>query len=252
MFKILLITLIFFIYPFISFAKETVFITGANRGIGYELTKQYLNDGWNVIATSRTPDDDNQLLDLSQEFDSLRIEQLDVTKPIHMTKLAKLLKDIPIDILINNAGILGNPNNQRFGNLDFTSGRDIFDTNTFGPLMVTETFLDNIKLGKIKKIINISSIVGSIDLTRGNLYFYRASKTALNMMMHNLSHNLKEEGLIVGLIHPGVVDTDMSSSFNIKKVSVADSANGIRKTISKYSLKNSGSFLNYKGELLPW
>ena len=252
MFKNILITIIFFIFPFISFAKETVFITGANRGIGYELTKQYLNDGWNVIATSRTPHNDNELLALSQEYGSLRIEQLDVTIPDHMATLAKLLKGVPIDILINNAGILGNPNNQRFGNLNFTSGRNIFDTNTFGPLMVAETFLDNIKLGQIKKIINITSIVGSIDLTRGNLYFYRASKAALNMLMHNLSHNLMEEGIVVGLIHPGVVDTDMSSSFNIKKVSVFDSAQGIRKTISKYSLKNSGSFFNYKGEFLPW
>ena len=254
MYKKTIIIITFFI-SLISFKEiyaRSVLITGANRGLGLELTKQYLHDGWDVIATARTPNDDKELFILKDKYSSLRIEKLDVTNLGHIEDLVEVLNGYPIDIIINNAGILGDPTKQQFGNLDFDSANNIFNTNTFAPLMIAEAFVDNIRLGKLKKIINISSIVGSIELTTGNIYFYRASKTALNMLMKNLSLQLKDQGVIVGLIHPGVVDTDMTSRFNIKKVSVGESVKGIRKVIKNYTMKETGSFFDYKGNPLPW
>ncbi len=250
--KLIIVTIFISIFSFKELYANSVLVTGANRGLGLELTKQYLNDGWDVIATSRTPNDDIELFNLKNQYSSLRIEKLDVTDHGNIKNLVKILSGVPIDIIINNAGILGDPSKQQFGNLDFNNANNIFKTNTFAPLMIAEAFIDNIKLGNLKKIINISSIVGSIELTTGNIYFYRASKTALNMLMKNLSLHLKNQGIIIGLIHPGVVDTDMTARFNIKKVSVNESVKGIREVIKNYTMKETGSFFDYKGNSLPW
>ncbi|MDG2243093.1 MAG: SDR family oxidoreductase [Rhodospirillaceae bacterium] len=231
---------------------ETVLITGSNRGLGLELATQYAADGWNVIATARSPADDAALQDLAAKYETVRIETLDVTDHGQVDALATQLRGTPIDVLINNAGVLGNPNIQRLGNLDFSIAHQLFETNTLGPLKISDAFLEHVASSKTKKIMNISSIVGSITLTGGNIYFYRASKTALNMVMRNFAKDTANRDIIVGMIHPGVVDTDMSAPFDIPKVSVQESATGVRNVIDWYSRETSGSFMQYTGEPMAW
>lgn len=231
---------------------ETVLITGSSRGLGLELTQQYAADGWDVIATARTPDDDTDLQALAASHNNIRIEALDVTDHAQIEALADKLNGTAIDVLINNAGVLGDPGTQRVGNLDFSVAAPLFETNTFGPLKIADAFLPHVAASETKKIINVSSIVGSLANTNGNILFYRASKSALNMLMRSFAKDTAKQGIIVGLIHPGVVDTDMSAPFNIPKVSVEDSASGLRRVIDGYTPKTSGDFMQYTGETMAW
>ena len=248
---ILSLTLIF-VFNCTAAISKTVLITGANRGLGLELVKQYLEDDWSVLATSRSPHNDEELKKLTPTYSSLEIKKLDVTNDMDLENLASELSNLPIDLIINNAGVLGDPEMQRMGSFNFDSALDIFNTNALGPLRVAQAFYNNLKAGDEKKLINISSIVGSIELTSGNIYFYRASKAALNMMMHNLAREAKKDKIIIGLIHPGVLDTDMTAPFSIDKIPVQHSVQGIKKIIDSFDLEMSGSFLNHKGARLPW
>ena len=239
---------------FISCAAlaETVLITGSSRGLGLEMTRQYAADGWNTIATARTPGDDAALQALAAKHSNILIEKMDVTNHAEIDALANKLRTIPIDVIINNAGILGNPGQQQMGKLDFSAADVLFATNTLGPLKVAEAFLDHVLASDTKKIMTISSNVGSIANTTGNIYFYRASKTAVNMMMVNMAVETRERGLIVGMIHPGVVDTDMAAPFDIPKVSVEESAEGVRDVIAWYTTNTSGTFMRYTGDPIAW
>lgn len=231
---------------------ETVLITGASRGLGLEMAAQYAADGWDVIATARTPHDDAALQALAEEYDTIRIETLDVTDHAGIDALAEKLTDTPIDILINNAGILGKLGQQQLGKLDFSAADVIFATNTLGPLKVSEAFLDHVAASETKKVMTISSNVGSMTLANGNIYFYRASKTAVNMMMRNFAADTAKRGIVVGMIHPGVVDTDMATPFNVPKIQVDESAAGVRKVIAWYTPETSADLMQYTGEPLAW
>lgn len=248
----LFILAISLLFAGVSAHAQTVFITGSSRGVGLELTKQYAADGWDVIATARTPDDDTDLLALAAQYDNIRIEALDVTDHAQIDALAAKLSGTAIDVLINNAGVLGDPGAQRVGTLDFSVAAPLFETNAFGPLKIAEAFLPHVTASETKKIINISSIVGSMANTTGNILFYRASKSALNMLMRSFAKDTAKQGLIVGLIHPGVVDTDMSAPFDIPKVSVQDSASGLRRVIDWYTPATSGDFMQYTGAPMAW
>jgi NAD(P)-dependent dehydrogenase (short-subunit alcohol dehydrogenase family) len=231
---------------------ETVLITGSNRGLGLEMATQYAAEGWTVIATSRSPGDDTALQALAAKYDKVQIEALDVTDHAQIDALAEKLRGTAIDVLINNAGVLGDPGQQRLGTLDFDLAQRLYATNSLGPLKIADAFLEHVAASDTKKIMNISSIVGSMTLTNGNLYFYRASKTALNMMMRNFAKDTAARGLIVGMIHPGVVDTEMSAPFNIEKVPVEDSASGVRRVIDWYTPETTGTFMQFTGEPMAW
>lgn len=231
---------------------ETVLITGSNRGLGFELASQYAAEGWTVIATARTPDDDEALQTLAAKYDTVRIEALDVTDHDQIEALARKLSGTAIDVLINNAGVLGDPNIQQLGNLDFSVAEHLFATNTLGPLKIADAFLEHVAASETKKVMNVSSVVGSITLAGGNIYFYRASKTALNMVMRNFAKDTARRGIVVGMIHPGVVDTDMSAPFDIPKVSVEESGTGVRRVIEWYTPETSGTFMQYTGDPMAW
>lgn len=247
-----MLVFIAFLFALGTAQAETVFITGSSRGVGLELTKQYAQDGWDVIATARSPEDDADLQALARQHSNIRIETLDVTDHVQIEALADQLSGTSIDVLINNAGVLGDPRVQRVGNLDFSVAGPLFETNAFGPLKIAEAFLPHVSASDTKKIINVSSIVGSMTNTNGNILFYRASKSALNMLMRSFAKDTADQGIIVGLIHPGVVDTDMSAPFNIPKVSVEDSAGGLRQVIDWYTPETSGDFMQYTGEPMAW
>jgi NAD(P)-dependent dehydrogenase (short-subunit alcohol dehydrogenase family) len=237
----------------------TVLITGASRGIGFELARQYAELGWGVIATCRNPDSAAALRGLAANFDDVLIERLDVTDFDEMDALAERYADVPIDVLINNAGILGGNDRQKFGSFDYAAFDEVMAVNVVGPIRMVELFVDNVAMSEQKKIMNISSLVGSIQMTFPGQNFYRTSKAALNMSMRTIAKELrgsKEPGrkeIIVGLIHPGVVATDFAKNVPIPMISAQESAAAVITVIDSYQdRRQSGDFMSYTGKELPW
>lgn len=245
--------------PVPSVAQPTVLITGSSRGIGYELARQYAAQGWGVIATCRTPETAIDLQALAEVYPNLVIEALDVTRAAQMEALAERYRGVPIDVLINNAGILGGNDRQQFGSYDFAAFDQVMNVNVKGPLRMAELFIDHVAASEQKKIMNISSVVGSIEMTFGGQVFYRTSKAALNMSMRTLARELRRSDvparkqIIVGLIHPGVVDTDFAKGVPIPMIQPDESAAGVIDVIANYtSPRQSGDFMSYTGSSLPW
>jgi NAD(P)-dependent dehydrogenase (short-subunit alcohol dehydrogenase family) len=238
----------------------TVLITGASRGIGLELAREYARVGWGVIATCRTPATAAALQAIAADYPNLVIEELDVTDFDEMDRLGERYAGIPIDVLLNNAGILGGNDRQKFGTFDYDAYNEVMAVNVIGPMRMVETFVDNVALSEQKKIMNISSVVGSVSMTFGGQIFYRASKSALNMSMRTLAKELrrsKEPGrkeIIFGLIHPGVVATDFAKGVPIPMIEPEESAVAVIKVINEYyvSRRESGDFMSYTGSELPW
>jgi NAD(P)-dependent dehydrogenase (short-subunit alcohol dehydrogenase family) len=225
-------------------ATGTVLITGANRGIGLELARQYTADGWQVIGTARRPDTADDLRDLD-----VTVMQLDVTDQASVEQLASDLDGQSIDVLINNAGIL--PMVRSITDIDFEVFDRIMAVNTVGPIRVTQALLPNLRAGEMKKIINTSSIIGSISRkTSGGFYGYGESKAALNMFTRSLASELRSAGFICIVIHPGWVQTDMGGPN--ATVAVENSASGIRNVIANLTAEGSGEFWTFEGQRLPW
>ncbi len=240
-------------------AKPTVLITGASRGIGYELARQYADLGWGVIATCRNPSTAAQLQALADANPRVIIEQLDVTDFAEMDALAVRYARVPIDVLINNAGILGGNDRQKFGRFDYTAFDEVMAVNVVGAIRMVELFVDNVAISDQKKIMNISSAVGSISMTFGGQNFYRASKAALNMSMRTIAKELRyaddpdRKQIIVGLIHPGVVATDFAKNVPIPMIEPEESAAAVIVVIDSYQdRRQSGDFMSYTGKPLPW
>jgi len=235
----------------------TTLITGANRGIGLEFTRQYLEMGWNVIATARKPEKADQLIDLKEKYpDHLTIQQLDVTDHERIDELALELKNEPIDLLLNNAGISGGSSNQLFGNMDYDIYESVLMVNTIGPLKMAEAFYPHVKNSELKKIVSVSSSEGSIGTAfkrgGGRLFFYRSSKTALNMVMVNLALQLKSRGIAVGMVNPGLTDTDFVSDMPFPMRSAELAVSDMIRNIETISLDNTAAYINYNGKPVPW
>jgi NAD(P)-dependent dehydrogenase (short-subunit alcohol dehydrogenase family) len=224
----------------------TVLITGANRGIGLELARQYAADGWDVIATARDPKDATELQKLKGEIRALA---LDVTDQKQVKALAKKLADTPIDVLINNAGML--TGYEAFGKTHTQSWLQTLHVNTIAPLQIAEAFADHVARSEQKKIVSITSGMGSIgSAPAGGAYAYRSSKAALNMAMAIAANDLKSRKIVVAVISPGWVKTDMGGAN--AAITPKTSAEGIRKVIAKLGPKTSGHFFSYSGEEIPW
>jgi NAD(P)-dependent dehydrogenase (short-subunit alcohol dehydrogenase family) len=240
-------------------AKPTVLITGSSRGIGFALAQQYAARGWGVIATCRDPSGATALNELAAANPNVLVEELDVTDFAEMDALAARYTDVPIDVLINNAGILGGNERQKFGTFEYDAFSEVMAVNVIGAVRMTEKFIDNVARSEQKKVMNISSVVGSIEMTFGGQNFYRASKAALNMSMRTIakelrrSDDLQRRQVIVGLIHPGVVATDFAKNVPIPMISPEESAAGVIAVIDSYTeVKQSGDFMSYTGAELPW
>lgn len=234
-------------------AEPTVLITGSNRGIGLEIARVYAQRGWNVIATARNPDGAEDLRAIRAEYPKLEIVQLDVTDHARIDQLAAELQGRPIDILINNAGISGGHNNAKLGEIDYDIYYKVHAVNVVGPLKMAEAFLPNIALSEQKKIINISSGQGSIEKTWGCCTIYRSSKSALNMVMKNLSIELKKKGITVGLIFAGFVKTDFTPGLDLPMmITPEESATKVVAVIDEYDLEDTGTFLGKDGQVWPW
>lgn len=237
----------------------TVFITGANRGIGLEFVRQYTNLGYRVIAGCRNPLLAQELHHIKDEkgSDLLDIVELDVKNFKLIDEFAVKFKGQAIDIIINNAGIFGpkaladKDYRQNFGSIDYDIWTDILRTNTMAPLKIAEAFYENLLIGEQKKIITMSSLVGSIELAEGSeLFSYRTSKTAVNMAMKMLADKTAHENIICTLFSPGWVKTEMGGTQ--ADLNVDDSVRILIELIESLTLKESGQFLNYDGKLIPW
>lgn len=228
--------------------SQTVFITGANRGIGLSLTELYLQQGAQVHATSRNLADSKELRALASRYNTLVLHELDVTD---YQRVAQLASELPaIDLLINNAGYYG-PKGYGFGNTDIEEWRQVFEINTIAPLKLVESFYPLLQQGKAKKIACISSKVGSMtENTSGGGYIYRSSKAALNSVVKSLSNDLTDGGFTVLALHPGWVRTEMGGPNAL--IDTQTSADGLAKVIEQSTQENSGQFINYDGTELPW
>jgi NAD(P)-dependent dehydrogenase (short-subunit alcohol dehydrogenase family) len=229
---------------------KTVLITGANRGLGLEFARQYALDEWQVLACCRDPKKAEQLQKLSTQYNNITIYKLDVTKETEITKLTETLDKMPIDLLINNAGIYGD----KASTLERLSTQElnkVFLTNTIAPLLISRALSNNLMLGQMKVIATISSLMGSISNNNsGGSYAYRASKSALNMIMKNLSIDYKTKGIHVLVLHPGWVKTDMGGEQ--APLDINTSITGMRKVILEQAKKNQGLFYSYDGEEISW
>lgn len=217
-----------------------VVITGANRGIGLELARCYQAKGWTVTGVCRTSSDE---LDRTA---TTVVSGIDVTDPASVELLTVKLSGQPIDLLINNAGLL---RDEALGTIDYDSLREQMEVNAYAPLRVCEALLPNMKAGA--KIANITSRMGSIaDNDSGGRYGYRASKAALNAFGKSLAVDLKKRGIAVAQLHPGYVKTRMVNFGGL--ISPEESAAGLVERIDRLSVETSGSFWHSNGEELPW
>jgi len=247
---------------------DTVLITGANSGLGLEFAKQYAAKGWTVIATHRRDGVPESLAAVVAEHPNVRVERMDVASAEEVTALAAKLKGVPIDVLINNAGIYadrsvctdeacrGDGDTQSFGKTDYALFDQIMAVNVRGPMLVSEAFIDNVRASTQKKLVSISSTNGSVTFSLGGsgAIAYRASKAALNREMQLVAVHLKNEGITVLLLHPGAVLTERQENFRSfpGMVEMQPSVTGMIEQIAKATIADTGRFIQYDGATAPW
>ena len=228
----------------------TILITGTNRGIGLEFTKQYLARGDRVIATCRDIEAADALKKLRNDHDKLEVRQLDVSSAESILKFVQQLADTPIDIFINNAGVYG-PRNVKFGEVDGQLWASVLQVNSIAPLMLSQLLMPNLRQGKDKKMVYLTSKMGSIDdNSGGGSYIYRSSKTALNSVVKSLAIDLAGEGFSAAVLHPGWVLTDMGGQNAL--IDTKTSVTGMLQVVDDLDPQSSGSFFNYDGSIIAW
>ena len=245
-------------------SAETILITGSNRGIGLGLAKGYAEKGWRVIAIARNPSKAEELNELASRYDNLTVDELDVTDDKEISSLAEKYEGTPIDVLINNAGVLGDISKQNSDNIDYNELRFIMDVNVYGPMKLTKAFLPHVLASKQKKILNMTSGLGSLTLTArsGRFYGYRISKAALNMATRAMHADLKKQGVIIGAIAPGQVQTELlwASGFprnpppnsRMRSITVDESIAGVMRVVDSINMENVGLPINYDGKPIAW
>jgi NAD(P)-dependent dehydrogenase (short-subunit alcohol dehydrogenase family) len=226
-------------------------ITGANRGLGLEFARQYLADGWRVYAACRDPDSAFELHSLADTGDhQLRIMALDVTDSATIKAAASELHGQPIDLLLNNAGVMG-ARGQTVGTIDYLAWAKVLDVNTIGPMRVSEAFVDHVARSDRKLIVTLTSGMGSLaDNTSGGSIAYRSSKAAVNMVMRSLAIDLAPRGITCVVVNPGWVQTDMGGPH--ARISPAESVKKLRRLIHTLGPAQSGKFFNYDSREYPW
>eukprot|EP01084_Bolivina_argentea_P053955 98968_1 len=231
----------------------TALVTGSNRGLGLEFCFQLIKNEYKVFACCRNPNDANELKDLQATAtqNQLIITELDSTNDEHICALSKSLKDIPIDILILNAGTKGSITNHTLGLLQRDEILNTININCVGPLLIAQALFENVKASKRKQIVGITSLMGSIvDNNSGNRVSYRVSKTALNSVFQEIKLKGNEFGIHTLLLHPGWVKTNMGGPN--AKISTFESVQSMLNVIDNAQNFESGALYNFEGEQLPW
>jgi NAD(P)-dependent dehydrogenase (short-subunit alcohol dehydrogenase family) len=243
-----------------------VLVTGANSGLGLEFVKQYAAKGWTVIATHRRSVVPESLEPVVATFPNVRVERLDVSNLEEIAALAAKLDGVPIDVLINNAGIFsdrsgctaedcgGRVDTQHFGSLDFDLLDAMLTVNVRGPLAVSEHFIEHVRASKQKKIVAISSTNGSVSEPLPGAYAisYRTSKAALNRAMQLVAVKEEPNGVTVLLLHPGTVATERVGDSDPESIDATRSVAGMITQIERVTLEDTGRFLTYDGATAPW
>lgn len=270
MMRSLLFVAILAVLPFTASAalkkdSPTVLITGANRGIGLELAKQYADKGWNVIATSRHNGGDPQLAALAAlaaNHPQVAVEKIDVSDSGTVRAIAEKYRDQPIDVLINNAAAVEATfaadmaaASMPFEKIDFDAARRDFDVNALGAMRVAQAFLPNVEHSHQKKIVSVTSFAGSFGnpLPNGIALNYSASKAALNKYMSMLAVQLKSAGVIVALVQPIFVASKADLK-NMKGAAPLDQEVGkLIKVIDAFTQDASGRITNFStGKIDPF
>lgn len=220
-----------------------IFITGASRGIGLALAKTYLQAGHQVSVGVRDTAAVQALLP------GAHVLALDVADDSSTAALATHFRGMAIDIVINNAGVIG-PGHQSTTEMDFAGFLDALNVNTLGPLRVTQAMRPSLRRAKAPRMAIISSRMGSLSHASSDRIAYRASKAAVNKVGQALATDLAADGIIVAVMHPGWVRTDMGGSN--ADIDVNESAKGIRSVIDMLTLQQTGQFWNYDGSSIPW
>lgn len=227
-----------------------IVVTGANRGIGLELAKQFCARGDHVDAAVRNPDAAKDLAALAGSSGGrLRIFACDVTKDESVAAFVRALGDVAVDVLVNNAGVMGKM--QALEKLDYADVARTIDTNAMGPLRVTAAILPNLRKSSVRKIMHITSGMGSItDNTSGGAYGYRMSKAALNMACKSMANDLRGEGFTAIVVNPGWVKTDMGGPS--APTPVEESARGLLVLVDRIGPADTGTFFDYRGHTWPF
>lgn len=223
----------------------THLITGANRGIGYEMTRQLLAQGHHVVATCRDLSTANELASLDGKLD---LHELDVCSEAASKNLAAKLSGLTIDVLINNAGIMAQK--QSLDDMDSAEWLTSFEVNAIAPWRISVDFAAHLEVSERPRLITITSQMGSLERAGSDRVAYRSSKAAANMAMRTLALEWKSRGITVCMLHPGWVRTDMGGSD--AALGTIESAAGLLQVIDGLTLSDTGRFLDYQGLDIPW
>lgn len=236
---------------------DTVLVTGANRGLGLELAKQYAAEGWRVFACCRRASP--ALAGLAGLRPDVRVLSLDVADHATIDAAARELDGEAIDVLLNNAGTMGgrgtfdeeSMQEQSFGHTDYEDWANVLRVNLLGPMKMAEAFVEHVARSSQRKIVTLSSMVGSNGLnTIGGLYAYRSSKAAVNAVMKSMSIDLLKRDILAVALHPGWASTDMGGPR--AGITPAQSAAGMRAVIAGLTREHLGSVLAWDGQVLPY
>jgi len=225
------------------FAGRTVVITGANRGLGLEFARQYAAAGAKVVGTARDPETATELA-----ATGARVLPLDVTDGASVAALAKALGGTEIALLVNNAGINGGVSTEE--GVDYDRIARILEVNTIGPMRVTHALTPHLAAAGDARVVNVSSIMGSIERSSGGGLGYRESKAALNMFTRSYAMEHRADGMVCIAVHPGWVRTDMGGER--APLEPAESIRGLRAVIEGLTAEHTGRFFQHDGEELPW
>ncbi len=219
----------------------TVLITGANRGIGLQFAKDYAEAGWQVIGTSRNPDKASDL----KSIEGAEVMRLSVANPHSVDNFFEELGERQIDLFISNAGSYGSRD------LDKDSWIETLEVNTIAPTELAVRLKKNMENSEIKKMVVLSSQMGSMsDNDSGGSIIYRSSKAAVNAAWKSLSIDFRDDGIAIGILHPGWVQTDMGGEN--AKIDTETSVRGMMDVIENLNMENSGEFRVYDGSEMAW
>lgn len=230
---------------------KNLLITGANRGIGLEFVKQFLKKNFKIYASCRDLSKADDLRALEKEhLDQIHVFELDVAKLDQIESLAEELKDIPLDIIINNAGVFGG-NSEEQNTLNTEEWLEVFKVNSIAPAQLIKAFKPHLMKGQLKTAVSLTSKMGSIDdNSSGSYYYYRSSKAALNMTMKSLAVDFQNLEIKILCLHPGWVKTRMGGPNAL--IEAEESVKGMIERIEKSTIKDSGKFLAYDGKEINW
>ena len=229
----------------------SVLITGANRGLGLEWARQYAEAGWRVYASCRRPEEAEHLKALAGRHPQVSAHRLDVTDSEQLRTLQLDLEGARIDVLLNNAGVYLDKFMDAFGGIDYDVWLRTFAVNTLGAVRVTEALAGQVAASEKKRVVAISSHMGSIaEITAPGSYAYRSSKAALNAAMKGLSHALVQRGIGVLLLHPGGVKTRMGGLD--APLTPGQSVLGMRALVENFRPEMNGHLFRYNGIEIPW